>query len=54
MVIKTEYLKSIKGIKNNHRCNNCVIGIYGEINCNNKLVKTYIKDIGYFNKEKVG
>ena len=48
MVKKTEYLKSIKAIKNTHRCNNCVIGIYGEINCNNKLVKTYIKDIGYY------
>ena len=48
MVIKTDYLKSIKAIKNIHNCNDCTINIYGAKTCNNELVRTYIKDIGYF------
>ena len=50
MVKQTRYLKSIKALKNNHSCNNCIINIYGAKTCNNELIKTYIKDISYFNK----
>jgi len=47
MVIKTDYLKEVKAIKNVHNCNDCTINIYGAKTCNNELVRTYIKDIGY-------
>ena len=50
MVKQTNYLRSIKSLKNNHSCNNCVINIFGAKVCNNDLVKTYIKDVSYFNK----
>ena len=48
MVIKTDYLKEVKAIRNIHNCNNCTINIYGAKTCNNELVTTYKKDIGYY------
>ena len=48
MVIKTDYLKVIKAIRNTHNCKDCTIDIYGAKICNNELVTTYKKDIGYY------
>ena len=48
MVIKTDYLKEVKAIRNIHNCNDCTINVYGAIICNDELVRTYKKDIGYF------